>query len=335
MSFLSEEPGFSFRKPMLALIVGNTMLSTVPGISAAGPTPEATLLTATLDAELVVRGAITSMDVKPVSPTGCATPATLTRAMAELAGLQPVIVNAGLVHPPVVPCIDCYGKAGGDPREGDAVPDVYELFERGITIGEMLGAYSDLLVLGESVPGGTTTALCVLRGLGYEADVSSSFVDNPKDLKTGIADHVVQRIRDEGITEPLDVVRCGGDPMIAVAAGIAKGYPGKIVFAGGTQMLSVAAVLGRMGEEVPELATTIYVGSDPNATFARTVEEVGTKAYLVDPDFGTIGNPGLARYCAGEVKEGMGAGGALFLAHIMGHGDEEIRAKILDFLKDY
>ena len=49
--------------------------------------------------------------------------------------------------------------------------------------GEQLSGYSDLLVLGESVPGGTTTALCVLRSLGYEVGVSSSYSSNPSTLK--------------------------------------------------------------------------------------------------------------------------------------------------------
>ena len=54
-----------------------------------------------------------------------------------------------------------------------------DLYNRGEAMGALLSQYSDLLVIGECVPGGTTTALCVLRALGYSASVSSSFVDNP------------------------------------------------------------------------------------------------------------------------------------------------------------
>ena len=172
--FLSEDPGIRPRRPMVALVLANTMLSTVPGISGAGPTPEATLLTPVLDAELVTTGAITSMPARPNTPTGCPTPAAITRSMVEMTGLAPIHINAGLAHTPTVPCLDIYGRPGGDPREGDAVPEATRLFERGEMAGRLLSQHSDLLVIGECVPGGTTTALCVLRALGYEASVSSA-----------------------------------------------------------------------------------------------------------------------------------------------------------------
>jgi uncharacterized protein (TIGR00303 family) len=332
MAFLSESPSFSFTRPMLALVLGNTLLSTVPGISGAGPSPEKTLLTPNLDAELVATGMIASSAFKPDTPTGCPTPSNITRSMAELCGLSPVFVNAGLEHRPSVPCIDVYGEPGRDPRVGDAVPCARELYERGRLVGAFMSGYSDLLVLGECVPGGTTTALCVLRALGYEARVSSSFVENPHTLKDEVCAAVQQRIEGDGITDPLEVLQYAGDPMMPVAAGIASAYKGTVVFAGGTQMLAVAAVLGRMGERMPSLATTAYVRDDPSASFAATLAAVGTTAYYVDPDFGDLGHAGLARYCIGEVKEGMGAGGAMFLAYLMGHSPETIAQTILDFV---
>ena len=101
-------------------------------------------------------------------------------------GLAPVLINAGLAHTPTVPCLDVYGSPGGDPRKVDAVPHAAHLFERGEMIGRLLSQYSDFLMLGECVPGGTTTALCVLRALGYEASVSSAFARNPLDLKDAV-----------------------------------------------------------------------------------------------------------------------------------------------------
>lgn len=333
--FLSEDPGIRPRRPMMAVVLGNTMLSTVPGISGAGPTPEKTLLTPVLDAELITNGAITSMPARPNTPTGCPTPASITRSMMELTGLSPVFINAGLAHTPTVPCLDVYGRPGGDPRREDAVPDAPLLFERGEAIGRILANYSDLLMLGECVPGGTTTALCVLRALGYDASVSSAFPRNPLDLKEAVCREVLTRIRETGVEEPVGILRAAGDPMMPVAAGIASTYSGEIIFAGGTQMLAVAAVLKALGRRVPHLATTVYVRDDPSAGFSRSVAEVGTTAYYVDPDFKNIGHPGLARYCIGEVKEGAGAGGAMVLAYLMGHRPEEISRKILDFVMKY
>ncbi len=320
---------------MMALVLANTMLSTVPGISGAGPSPEKTLLTPVLDAELVTTGAITSVPARPNTPTGCPTPATITRSMMELTGLAPVIVNAGLVHAPTVPCIDVYGSAGGDPRVEDAVPQAALLFERGEMVGRLLSQYSDFLMLGECVPGGTTTALCVLRALGYDASVSSAFADNPLGLKDAVCREVLARIREAGVSEPLEILRAAGDPMMPVAAGIASTYAGDILFAGGTQMLAVAATLKALGKRVPHLATTVYVRDDPTAGFSRSVADVGTTAYFVDPNFAGIGHVGLARYCIGEVKEGMGAGGALTLAYLMGYKPEEITEKIFNFVRQY
>ena len=333
--FLSEDPGIRPRRPMMAVVLGNTLLSTVPGISGAGPTPEKTLLTPVLDAELITNGAITSMPARPNTPTGCPTPASITRSMMELTGLSPVFINAGLAHTPTVPCLDVYGRPGGDPRIEDAVPDAPLLFERGEAIGRILSHYSDLLMLGECVPGGTTTALCVLQALGYDASVSSAFPRNPLDLKEAVCREVLTRIRETGVEEPVGILRAAGDPMMPVAAGIASTYSGEIIFAGGTQMLAVAAVLKALGRRVPHLATTVYVRDDPSAGFSRSVAEVGTTAYYVDPDFKNIGHPGLARYCIGEVKEGTGAGGAMVLAYLMGHRPEEISRKILDFVMKY
>jgi uncharacterized protein (TIGR00303 family) len=335
MPFLSGPPPARPLHPAFAVVLGNTLLSTVPGVSGAGPSPEKTLLTPVLDSELIAHGAIRSRRSKPNTPTGCPTPAIITRAMMALLGMEPLFVNAGLTTEPVIPCLDVYGEPGGDPREGDAVPRALDLYARGEMVGRLLSGWSDLLVLGECVPGGTTTALCVLRGLGIPANVSSSFVENPVALKEAICARVQERIRVEGVTDPLGIIRIGGDPMIAVAAGIASSFRGMTILAGGTQMLAVAAVLLGLGKRVPPVATTVYVRDDPSAGFAATAEMIGAPIWYIDPGFGDLGHAGLARYCIGEVKEGIGAGGAMFLARIMGKSEEEIRAAVLSTVSSY
>ena len=55
----------------------------------------------------------------------------------------------------------------------------------------------------------------------------------------------------------------------------------------------------------------------------------------MDPGFDDIGHIGLARYCIGEVKEGMGAGGAMCLAYLLGYSPEAIRSKILTTVNTY
>ena len=335
MPFVSEDLHFEVISPVFSSILANTILSTVPGISGAGQNPEKTLLTPILDAELIIHGSITSTGIKPNTPTGCPTPASITRAMMDLISMKPLFINAGLSQSPTVPCLDVYGCVGDDPRERDAVPCADSLYNRGMWIGEYLSRSSDLLVLGECVPGGTTTALCVLRALGFMASVSSSFVDNPMSLKEEICKRVLQRIREQSIRSPLDIIRVTGDPMMPVAAGIAHTYPGTLVLAGGTQMLAVAALVKAFGDRVPVIATTSYVRDDVSANVVELAGRIAVKAIFVDPGFHDIGHAGLFRYCIGEVKEGMGAGGAMLLAHMLGHTPEAIRAKIYETVSAY
>ncbi|HTY52067.1 MAG TPA: TIGR00303 family protein [Methanomicrobiales archaeon] len=335
MPFLSGTPPYRPARPVFAIVLGNTLLSTVPGVSGAGMSPEKTVLTPILDSELITHGVIRSRKWKPNTPTGCPTPAVITRAMSVLLGLSPLFINAGLTNRPEVPCLDVYGEPGKDPRDGDAVPGARDLYARGEQVGRFLSQAHDFLLLGECVPGGTTTALCVLRGLGIPASVSSSFVNNPVALKEAICARVQERIRVEGAKEPLDIIRIGGDPMLAVAAGMVSAFRGDTVLAGGTQMLAVAAVLRELGKKVPPVVTTVYVRDDPSAGFAATAEMIGTQVYYVDPGFGALGHSGLARYCVGEVKEGIGAGGAMFLARVVGRSEEEIREKILSTATSY
>jgi uncharacterized protein (TIGR00303 family) len=335
MGFLSEIPDIIFKRPLFCGILANTLLSTVPGVSGAGATPEKTLITPVLDAELITNGAITSHKARPDTPTGCPTPASITRAMMELCGIQPVFINAGLRHTPTVPCFDIYGKPGEDPRFRDAVPHVLDLVKNGEVLGKHLSKCSDLLVLGECVPGGTTTALCVLRALGYEASVSSSFVNNPVTIKEQICKVSLQRIKAGEITSPLDIIRYTGDPMMPVAAGIAKTYDGSLILAGGTQMLSVCAVIKGLGGSLPFVVTTSYVRDDPSANVQNIADQIGVKIIYVDPGFGDLGHAGLARYCIGEVKEGMGAGGAMCLAYLLGHSPDKIRHTILAAVNAY
>ncbi len=329
MPFVTADPEISPKKPLFCSILANTLLSVVPGISGAGPSPEKTLLTPVLDSELIACGRITSMPFLPNTPTGCPTPASITRAVMELTGLCPLFINAGLVHAPTVPCLDVYGTPGQDPRLGDAVPDATGLFRKGQSLGKFLGGISDLLVIGECVPGGTTTALCVLRGLGYDARVSSSYIENPVHMKEEVWRMVERRMKDDGMSAPLDIVRVGGDPMIGLAAGIVSSYPGVVILAGGTQMLAVAAVTKGMQGTLPKVATTCYVRDDPSANFVDLAADIGCAVTYVDPAFGDLGHSGLARYCIGEVKEGMGAGGAMLLAYLMGYPPETIRSAIL------
>ena len=161
-------PATTGERPLFSIVLGNTRLSTYPGVSGAGPSPENTLLTPILGSELSTRNHQEQADEAQYPhrlPDACGDP----RAMMDLLGMETLFVNAGLTTRPVIPCLDVYGERGRDPRDGDAVPRARELYARGQQAGRLPLPLGDLLVLGECVPGGTTTALCVLRGLGIPA----------------------------------------------------------------------------------------------------------------------------------------------------------------------
>lgn len=46
---------------------------------------------------------------------------------------------------------------------------VSKAIDYGRMVGRTLASMTDCLVIGESIPGGTTTSLAVLRGLGFKA----------------------------------------------------------------------------------------------------------------------------------------------------------------------
>jgi NaMN:DMB phosphoribosyltransferase len=123
--------------------------------------------------------------------------------------------------------------------------------------------------------------------------------------------------------------------MMPVAAGIAKTYTGSLILAGGTQMLAVSAVIKGLGCPLPFVVTTSYVRDDPSANVQNIADQIGAKIIYVDPGFGDLGHAGLARYCIGEVKEGMGAGGAMCLAYLLGHSPDKIRHTILASVNAY
>ena len=85
----------------------------------------------------------------------------------------------------------------------------------------------------------------------------------------------------------------------------------------------------------PDVVTTSYVYNDSSATFRETAAAIGCDAYYVDPEFDTLGHAGLGRYAEGEIKEGSGAGGAMFLASLLGYTPEQIKDAIKNHIAAY
>lgn len=324
-------------KPLFVCVLGNTETAYIEGLSAAGKTAKLTDYTPAGDAEVLETGTIIDIPILPMTPPyDTPTPALITRAALSITGIPHVFVNAGLRVLPAkqVPLIDIGGKPGDDIRKPVAVHDVEDVFDNAFKLGEKLAKEHDLIVIGESIPAGTTTANAVLQALGYDGNVSSSSNSNPLDLKKQV---VADALKSSDITfgslreTPLKAIETVGDPMMVAVAGITAGLGDTpVILAGGTQMASIFAVVKHMGYATDnvKIVTTSYVVRDETANFAELAAEIGSEYEGADPEFGRSSFKGLQQYEVGFVKEGVGAGGAIYLTAMFGHTMEELRLKI-------
>jgi uncharacterized protein (TIGR00303 family) len=231
---------------------------------------------------------------------------------------------------------------GGSVADGRAVPEAKHLFEAGRCLGRELAEHTPYLVLGESVPGGTTTALALLLSLGIPATgrVSGSVPDNSHPLKQAVVERglAAAGLRPgDGQADPLGAVACLGDPMQPLAAGIAAAATDAgvdVLLAGGSQMVAVAALLaalcGPAALDQIALGTTRWVIADPAADVAGLTADVSPDLPLlgVNLDFSASRHAGLRAYERCLVKEGVGAGGACLAALLSGATLEQLHTAI-------
>jgi uncharacterized protein (TIGR00303 family) len=213
-------------RPRFCCVIAWTDTAHVPGLSAAGVSTELIPFTAAADAEVLAYGAARCIGGVPCNPKGPPGPAIITRAALELAAIPHTVVNAGCRVLPDVDYVDLARTPGGDIAAGHAVPAADEIFSAGCAYGRNLAAAHSYLVIGESVPGGTTTALALLLALGFAAEgrVSSSLAANPHGLKNQIARAALRHLDLEAVAaNPLVAVRTLGDPMQAAVAGMTAG----------------------------------------------------------------------------------------------------------------
>ncbi|AHF80351.1 nicotinate mononucleotide-dependent phosphoribosyltransferase CobT [Thermococcus paralvinellae] len=319
---------------MMLVVLGNTEISTISGISVAGATPELTKLTPPADAEYLFYEKPKIIDVIPVTPEGHPTPAIITKAAKELADFPIVIVRGGTYLAPLVPHVHISDAVGRDFRKQKALPEAREIIEKAKLFGDQLNKLGlKEIVIGESTPGGTTTAQAVLWALGYRARTSSASPNNPQNLKEKV---IMEGFKRAGVEkgdlkdDPLRALEEFGDPMMATVIGISQGFKGKVVLAGGTQMLAVVALLKAMGEDLSRfmIATTKWVVNDESSTFKETAKDISIIYYYAELDFSKSRFKGLQDYERGYVKEGVGAGGAVWLAVKKGFTVEDVAKKV-------
>lgn len=334
------------KNPLFACVIGVTETAKISGISAAGKYPELTDYTPPADVELLLLEKCRCIPGVPVTPEGIPTPALITMSALKLANIPVLVISGGLKINPFVPFLNLGGSPGRDIRTGEAVDDVKEVIERAGIAGENLAKTTDYLVVGESIPGGTTTALGVLLAMGIDAKgkVSSSMLGNPHELKIKTVEEGLKASKVEFgalANDPLKAISCVGDPMIPAFAGLVLGAADKIpvLMAGGTQMGAVLAVVNALNPNVlgnVAIGTTRWIIIDKTADLKGIITQIADIPILAaDLDFSQSRFEGLKAYEAGVVKEGVGAGGAAIAAMAQSKGSVTKDALLKEIERNY
>lgn len=332
---LKELASIPIQNPVFVCIVSYTATCEIPGITVAGASPELLKYTSPADAEFLYYGRCKCIDKVPITPDGKPTPAIITRAALKLSNIPFFVIDAGSKIKPSIPYMSFNIQSGKNIKFGNGLPmdEVKQAFEYGIILGKQLGKTNSMVVIGESIPGGTTTALGVLTALGIDAvgKTSSSMPQNPHALKNQIVSDGMKKanisygsLRDD----PLRAVSFLGDPMMPAVAGIVDGVlrsdSSHVMLAGGTQMAAILALLKFLGRPLKRISigTTIYVAEDKSSNLTNLVNAIsnGIRVYKSDPHLARSLHPGLQSYAKGFVKEGVGAGGVSTIAMIKSGG---------------
>ena len=317
------------RKPLFVLTISNTRVAEIPGITVAGADPQLIKYTPVADAELLEFGRCKSISGVPATPDGKPTPALITTTALRFGKIPHLIVSGGAELRPQTPYLDVGAEGPSDNitiKNASSRVVVERVFERARQLGGTLAKLADYLVLGESIPGGTSTALAVMCALGIDArgKVSSSMPINPHPLKSQVVNDAMKRCNlriGDLRADPLEAVSLLGDLMMVTVAGIALGsqQTTPVILAGGTQMAAVLAIMQKLLGHSPErvaLCTTRYVFEDESANLASLISSVDSHVplFTTDPSLARSSKQGLRAYAEGFVKEGVGAGGSILAA---------------------
>jgi uncharacterized protein (TIGR00303 family) len=324
------------QKPLFACVLGFTETGLVPGISAAGATLASRRYTAVADAEFLINGP--SLEAQyPLPPlTQGISPVFISRAVLQGQGISIRLFDAGLPMAPSVEAVALGGQPAKCLSTGTALPLslVQALFQQGLQWGETLARQASYLILSECVVGGTTTAMAVLTGLGFDAQgkVNSSHPICNHDQKGQLVRQGLRQLSQTA--DPLEILATVGDPMQVVTAGmmIAASRESGVLLAGGTQMLAVYAVGRAIAQSLslpwnPDqvvVGTTRWVAEDPTGDTVGLANAIGQVPLLATQlSFAASHYPQLSAYEAGFVKEGVGAGGCAIAAHLFQDWDQQ------------
>jgi len=328
------------------LALSNTKTANIEGITQAG-IPGMLHLTPTLDSEFVALGEVRSLANIAETPKGVPTPALITRAIHLLNPFKNIeFLDLGLEIKPKVDyfTIHDFGIVPSGRIDEDAKIDANSVFQKGLEFGQNYTTKDEYIILGESVPSGTTTANATALALGYDVKnkFSSSFKNVPNNIRETTITQALSNIKESDTL--FDILGRVGDNMLIFNAGFILGLNNRLplVLAGGTQMASVLLVVNKILEVMDgaietsnlALATTKWVYEDTNSDIAGLLEMLSfpLNSYYADFDFSLSQHLALKLYDEGEAKEGVGAGGALVYGILNGLTKENITRKVEGFL---
>lgn len=310
---------------LFSFVISYTETCEVPGITFAGADKDSIKYTPPADAEYLYYGNCKTIDKIPMTPDGKPTPALLTKVALESSSIPHIVINAGSKIPPQLPFINTGLSPGRNISVESAMTEsqVSQAVNYGRIVGRTLASMTNCLIIGESIPGGTTTALAVLRALGYKAKVSSSIPNNPVILKNQIACMALERIDSDN---PYSIIAKVGDPMIPFVTGMLSSASeiNPVILAGGTQMTAVLAFASKVGfnEKNTAIGTTSYISDDSSANFKSLVSEIADiPAIAVNPHLENSKFSGLRAFSEGFAKEGVGAGGSIIASMLKTRND--------------
>ncbi len=341
----------SIYKINLVLVIAGSRTSEVEGISAAGSTAESRRYTAVADAELFLKGpsAYRSWPL-PSLPAGVS-PALISYAASRFVPLNSIVLAVGVDQSPPFPHLLIESPFIGPSAclstgKSMSYERVNCLWEKGYSMGLRV---TRPLLIAECVPGGTTTALAIFKGLGLavESFISGSARNPPIALKKKIVDKGLREAQLGLNPSPKILLSALGDPFQAVAAGLLlgarrAGIP--VLLGGGSQMLAVLSLAlsavspdlrSKFVEDI-SISTTSWLVEETNGPFQQQSSFV-TLLSMVEQFFG-VSLLGLATglrfhssscqvlkdYELGYVKEGVGAGALALLAQLHGASCQEL-----------
>ena len=331
------------RSASFVLSVSTTKTCNIPNLTQAG-IPGLIHLTPTLDAEFLCSGEVRSLKNIAETPKGVPTPALISRAVHLLKPFKDVeIFDLGVDTKIKVDYFKVrdFALEPSESIDKGANIEAKKLYELGKEFAKDYNPEGDYVILAESVPSGTTTALATALALDYDCEgkFSSSFKNSPDSVKERVVKEALKHINsDDDVFEKLSKV---SDNMLIFNAGFVAGIAKRdlpLVLAGGTQMACVLMIVNRIEKDLDSknlgLFTTKWVAEDKNSDIEALLNMLDFKvnAFYADFDFSLSSHPALKLYDQGEAKEGVGAGGALVYGLLNGLSKDDITKKVEGFL---